>query len=246
VLLAGKGPIQQWSLTTQTAIPGTLDYNSKTIPCGLSTPDLQSNFFQLGLKFGIRFPDSLFDKGGIPSSDFVIRGVVNGTSVGFETDPFAILIGASLDNATAVSWPAATSIQARDDDNDKDAGVTVGAASGTGYTEFPGSSDPFDTNRAGLLFIAERTVLSLAGTVDDCDHEHASANITTVGGKAGIDSTVIGCKKDDGTLCTAANAAFIDGNRPAFTPSTAGSMKLVRVPNGATCKDVRDLFPASP
>jgi len=244
VLFAGQGTIQQWNLTRQKLIPGTATFDAKTIPCGLVVPDLQSNFFQANAKFGLRFPDALFDQGGIPDAPFVIRATATGGKLGFETDPFAILIGVNLADAAKASWPAATALTPRDDDEDGNVGITVAAAAGPGYSNFPGSSNPFDPVRADYVYIAERTVSSLLGTVDDCDHQHASVTVQAIGGKSGIDSTVIGCHKTDGTTCSAADAAFIDSNRPTFTPSGPGAMTIVRVPDAATCADVRARFPA--
>jgi hypothetical protein len=64
-----------------------------------------------------------------------------------------------------------------------------------------------------------------------------------VNGKPGIDSRVIGCRKDDGNECTREEAGFVDGIRPQFAPTAPGTLTVVRVHDGATCADVRARFP---
>lgn len=245
VLLAGSGMLQQWNLTIQTQEPGSLSVSSSSVPCGIFLPDLQSNFFQANAKFGIRFPDALFDDGGIPPTNFVINAVLTNDGIGFATDPFAILIGLTLPNATTAPWPGAQA-QLEDHDGDKHPGITVLPATGAGYSLPPGSSNPFDTNRADLLYIAERTISAINGPIRDCDRLDGNVVIESVNGKPAIDSTVVGCHKQDGSECTADDAAFIDTNRPQFTPSGPGTIVNVRVPDGSTCAYVRALFPKQP
>jgi hypothetical protein len=216
------------------------DVTSVTSPCGIFLPDLQSDFFGGYSKFGIRFPDTLFDAGDIPQTTFVLKGKVTPTGFTFQTDPFAILIGATLDNATAAPWPAVAALKLVDHDLDKKPGITVVPATGSGYS-FPPCNLSFET--ADLIYIAERTVSSLAGTVINCNEVHADVTIVSVNGKAGINSTVVGCRKTTGADCVASDAAFIDANRPQYEASALGTMVSVRLPTGATCKDVRNRFP---
>jgi hypothetical protein len=73
---------------------------------------------------------------------------------------------------------------------------------------------------------------------------HAVVTILPVNGGPGINSTVIGCRKaQTGADCVAADAQFIDSNRPQFTPSSTGTMVSVRLPDGAGCPEVRARFP---
>ncbi|HEX7672032.1 MAG TPA: hypothetical protein VF395_20695 [Polyangiaceae bacterium] len=238
-LFAGTGNVQRWNLSEQ-HMTG-LEVTSVTVPCGIFLPDLQSDFFGGYAKFGIRFPDSLFDSGDIPPTTFVLKGKVTPTGFGFDTDPFAILIGATLDNASTAPWPAATALKLQDHDLDQKPGITVVPAGGSGYS-FPPCNLNFET--ADLIYIAERTVSSSSGTVVNCNEVHSDVTIVSINGKTGINSTVVGCRKTNGAgECVASDAAFIDANRPQYEASGLGTMVSVRMPDNATCKDVRSRFP---
>ncbi|HVU04183.1 MAG TPA: hypothetical protein VHE30_20640 [Polyangiaceae bacterium] len=240
ILYAGSGNLQQWNLSHQT-MNGT-NVEVDTVPCGIFLPDLQSDFLGGYAKFGIRFPENIFDDGAVPTTHFTLRGEVGaGGNITFQTDPFAIILGLSLPDPVSDAWPAVGQMQLVDHDLDQKPGITVVAAPGMGYS-FP----PCDlgTCKADLIFIAERTVSSLSGSVVSCDEVRSDVTIETVDGKPGINSTVVGCRNaTTSTDCTADNAAFIDLNRPQYTPSATGTMITVRMPDGASCKDVRARFP---
>lgn len=238
VLQAGTGALQQWNLTVFKQ--EGLNVKAETVPCSIYLPDLQSDFFGGYSKFGIRFPDTLFDAGAVPSTKFVLYGDVASGTYSYHTDPFAILLGIRLDAPTTDPWPAVGSQHIVDDDLDNKVGVTVVPAPGNGY-----SLPPTDLNggRADLIYIAERTVSFLAGTITGCDQIEGSVTIVSINGKPGIDSSVIGCRKVGGTECVANDAAFIDANRPQYTPTGLGTITTVRLPSGAGCPDVRARFP---
>jgi hypothetical protein len=125
-------------------------------------------------------------------------------------------------------------------------GVTVLPVEDTGYNFPPVGLPqvPFqDLPRARRIYLMTRSVARLNGTVQSCDHIHGAVSIQTVGGTPGINSTVIGCEKLDGTACVASEWQFLDDNRPQFVPAGAGEFDSIRMPNDATCADVRAHFP---
>jgi hypothetical protein len=238
VLQAGTGFLQQWNLTSFKQ--DGLNVNADTVPCSIYLPDLQSDFFGGYSKFGIRFPDSLFDAGAVQHTKFVLFGEVSPTGYNYHTDPFAILLGIRIDSPTTTPWPAVGSQHIVDDDLDGKMGITVVPAPGNGY-----SLPPTDLSggRADLIYIAERTVSFLAGSITACDKITGSVTITSINNKPSIDSSVIGCRKVGGVECVANDAAFIDANRPQYTPTSLGTITTVRMPSGTTCADVRKQFP---
>jgi hypothetical protein len=242
VIFGGSGNLQQWTLSHETKISAT-DVKTEVVPCGIYLPDLQSSVGGLFYKYGIRFPDSLFDASAIPTTTFVMKGGIRPQgSVGFTTDPFAILVGARLTNPTTDPWPAAQSVTTADDDLDGHPGVTVVPATGSGYSLPP--TDAFYSDKAALIYIAERTIASLDGVVVSCDEVRAQVTIAGPNGSDGINSSVVGCQKQSGSDCTPTEANFIDSARPVFTPQGTGTLVSVRLSDNATCKDVRSRFPA--
>jgi hypothetical protein len=239
VLDAGQGNLQQWNLTIETQVSPT-EIHATTVPCGIFLPDLQSSLFGGFAKYGIRFPFALFDAGAIPHSTFTMSVTSNGGQLGFTTDPFAILVGLTLDNAASAAWPGTANIVPADHDLDGQVGVTVIPASGSGYSNPPAD---LNGNAADFIYIAERTVSALTGVLTSCNDSTATVNIATIAGSSAIDSSVIGCHLVSGGNCTSDQSSFIDSNRPHFTPNGPGSMTSIRLPDGSTCHDVRAQFP---
>ncbi len=238
ILDAGNGNVEQWNLAIQHQ--DGIDIDSTTVPCSILLPDLQGDLTAGYAKFGIRFPDSVFDAGAIPWVPFVWHGSFQASGFVIQTDPFAFVVGAILDNATTAPWPAATALDLQDQDLDGEPGVTVVPATGTGYSLPPTAVFGLGAN---LIYIAERTVSSLSATVVSCDEVKGTATIVPVNGQSGIQSTVVGCRKTDGTACDTTEAAFINGIRPQFSPTGLGTFDAVRLSDGATCADVRNQFP---
>lgn len=246
VLLGGEGELRQWTLSTRTYL-GDGRYRDEVLPCGISLPDLQGELFAGYEKFGIRFPDSLFDDGEIPPAEFTmdVEERPDG-SAGFETSTFAMLLGHRMQDPTTALWPAAaSSIVSEDHDLDGNPGITVLALTGGGYG-YPPVQLPFTSiefARAERIYLATRTVTELSGTVENCDHMSGSVQVLSIGGTAAINSRLIGCRRSDGVECTEDEAAFVDANRPQFTPSGLGEMDSMRMTDGATCARVRALYP---
>lgn len=241
VLLQGEGKLQQWNLTHEVQAPLSTKVTAHTRPCGIFLPDLQTTIFNFFQKYGIRFPDSLFDKGSIPETDFTFTADLTTNPITFGTDVFAIVIGTDLADAANAPWPAASAMTLRDDDHDGNPGITVTPVTTNGYSLPP--ANLITGELADLVYIATRTVSALHGRILSCDKLEADVTIQTVNGKPGIDSTVVGCRKQGGQPCAANEASFVDGARPQFTPKAPGTMTIVRVPENTTCADVRNRFP---
>jgi len=242
VLLEGRGTIEQWGLTLQEQVPGTPIIKSKTYTCGITLPDLESQFFGQKTKFGIRFPHPLFDRGILPNAAYEMRAVATAAGPEIVSSPFALLAGATMNDPVNDKWPNVSDMTLADDDKDGDIGIRVESATGPGYSLPP--SNVFG-ELAPFIDIAERTVHRFHGPVSSCDSFEAELEILTVAGKPAIDSTVVGCVKQSGGKCTAGDANFIDSNRPQFLPGGPGKLRTHRVPDGSKCEDVRALFPTS-
>lgn len=231
--------MQQWDLTEQ--VQQGADVSARTVPCMIFLPDLQSSLFGGFQKYGIRFPTDLFDKGGIPATDFVFHGSVSSSGISVQTDPFAILVGLTMTNPTTTPWPGTHYLTLQDQDFDTAPGVTVIPATGQGY-----SLPPVDLsgNYADKVYIAERTISKLYGPLTSCDQVALTVEIVPVAGETtGIQSSVVGCHIQNGGDCTQTQSDFVDAIRPQYTPTGVGTSISVRMPTGSTCADVRAKFP---
>jgi hypothetical protein len=249
ILAPGSGVIQQWIRSTRT-VSGTATTDT-AIVCGVALPDFSGTSFVGGETYGVRFPDSLFDNGYLPS--FAILGTLadNSPTSTFTTKASAVLLGLTLANPTTATWPSTIST-AVDTDKDGNPGITVNAATGAipgrdsgTYSEFP--VDVL-SDRGNQLFIVIRQVTQLSGAATDCDHLSGTTTIpkipNTSSGKFAIDSHVIGCNLAAGGNCASSQTTFVDDTQPVFSPSGSATFASVRVKSGSTCGDVRTTFPS--
>jgi hypothetical protein len=251
ILASGSGQIQQW--TKGERVQTGMSTSDATVVCGIDLPDFQETAIAGGETYGVRFPDSLFDNGYLPT--FTVSGIVSGFTAGsaYSTTTTAALLGLSMANPTTDPWPATITTEV-DMDQDGKPGVTIDVAQGSPYsdipTEIPGL---FQTPaRANKLYVAIRQVTIINATVQDCDHMTGTVSIPEISSKYAIDSHVLGCALDgDGGDCTTtvplatetSQAAFVDNTQPVFTPSGTTDVQSVRLATGATCADVRAALP---
>jgi hypothetical protein len=248
ILAPGSGVIQQWIRSTRT-VTGTASTDTAVV-CGIALPDFSGTSFVGGETYGVRFPDSLFDSGYLPP--FVINGTLadNSPTTTFSTKAAAVLIGLTLASPTTTSWPA-TVTTAVDTDKDGNPGVTVNAATGPIPGRDSGTYSPFAvdvlSDRANQLFLVIRQVTQLTGAAVDCDHLSGTTTIpkipNTSSGKYAIDSHIMGCNLIAGGTCSSSQTTFIDDTQPVFSPSGSATFTSVRMKSGATCSDVRTMFP---
>jgi hypothetical protein len=253
ILAPGTGTIEQWILSDRTV--SGLSTSEVAQVCGIALPDFQSTgFVGAGEVYGVRFPDSLFDKGFIPSIAFDAKLGDLSPTASYKTQPTAVLIGLALQNATTAAWPSFL-LTAEDIDGDNQPGVTANTASGPISSSLTGalySAIPTDISfdRANQVFVAIRQVTALSGSAIDCDHiagtvsipviqDGSTANGTT--GKAAIDSHVVGCALVDGGTCSTEQTAFVDGTQPVFTPTGRATFTSTRM--AGDCASVRRAFP---
>ncbi len=250
VIAPGSGTIKQWLLSTRTQSGTTV--TDTAFVCGIELPDFQGSAL-VNETYGIRFPDSLFDNGGLTS--FAIGGTVSGSTptATYTTPPTAVLLGLTLPNAATAVWPASITTEV-DEDNDKKPGITatvVPPGGGFAYVplDFTVVTSPTTVARADLLYVAIRQVTSVSAQFTDCDHASGSVTVPQItdpsnptNKKYAIDSHVIGCSVNgSGTDCAAGQTTFVDQNQPVFVPS-ATTFTSARLASGATCATVRGQF----
>jgi hypothetical protein len=246
VLAPGTGTIKQWVKATRVQ-QGTKLVDT-TVVCGIELPDFRGTQVVAGQTYGVVFPDSLFDDGGLPT--FEIDETVSRSSTGatFTASASAALLGLTMANPTTDPWPA-TVTTATDPDGDGTPGVTVDVAQGPlpptddggVYASIPVAIPaPFQPIVvAQRLHLAIRQVTEVRGTVVDCDHVSGTASIPQIAGAYAINSHVVGCDVLDGGACMDTQASFVDNTQPVFTPSGATSFTSMRLPPGTTCATVR-------
>lgn len=249
VLYSGVGEVRQWTLSHRVQ-DSLLNIHETVSACAITLPDLSGAILSGNQKFGIRFPDAVFDNGVAPPYSFKTTASVVGTHVEWATEPVATLTGLSLPGPATDAWPSPANPSGfRDDDKDSYPAITVlpvDPSVDPSYNWPPVALPQIlgaDFKRASLIFIVSRSVAKLHGTVASCDELDGAAEIVTIAGTPSINSTVVGCVRTDGVMCVQSEADFLNQNRPQFVPSGPGTLVSVRLPDGATCADARARFP---
>lgn len=248
VLVAGQGQVKQWTLSHRVQ-DSLLNLHETVVGCSIFLPDLVGSILTSNQKFGIRFPNAVFDKTQTPYL-FKTTASLVGSEVQWSTEPVATLTGLSLPGPATDAWPSpAVASTFRDDDMDGNPGVTVipvDPSADPSYNWPPVGLPQYlgqDYPRAKSIFIVARSVAALHGTVTSCDELHGAAEIKVIGSQPAINSTVVGCVRTDGQTCVQSEADFLNQNRPQFVPSGPGTLISVRLPDNATCADARARFP---
>jgi len=249
VLYGGKGDVLQWNMSRRVQDTPTT-YHEATSLCGIYLPDLSGAILTSNQKFGIRFPDSIWDQGGIPPVVFATTVTSVGQEVRWVAGPIALLTGLTMQNPTTAPWPDAfPSTQTPDQDSDGSPGVTVipvDPKTDSSYNWPPVGLPPYlgaDYPRASRISVVVRTVSNLRGTITGCDEAKGSVDIIDIDGKPALSSMVIACTRTDGQVCSQSESLFVNSARPVFTPSGPGILRSVRLSDAGTCADVRRALP---
>jgi hypothetical protein len=231
-LLAGTGEVDLWALIEAT--PGTDALTVALRPCGAALPDFRSI---LGETYGLAFPASLFDHAPpyVPATSTTVT-LAGASSPSFTFPVEATLLGLQMANPASDPWPASPSgVHQVDMDQDRMPGVTALAKTGAGYSSLPVAA-ALVPPRAEALYMALRSVASIANPFANCTSASGAATITA------LDSHVLGCRMVGGAACSATQASFADANRTVFTVASA-TFQAAKLPGAGTCPDVRAAVP---
>jgi len=249
VLHGGSGQVVQWNISHRVR-DGALTYHEATSLCGIYLPDLSGSVLANNQKFGIRFPNDLFDHNYIPPVVFATTATVVGNDVSWNAGPVSLLTGLLMPDPANTTWPTSFPVaQTPDQDKDGAPGVTVipvDPATDPTYNWPPVGLPPtlgVDYPRAKRISVVVRTVTNLRGTVASCDEMRSAVDIIDIDGAPALNSMVIGCVKTTGETCTADEASFVNNARPQFTPSGPGTLASVRIADSGGCPDVRSRLP---
>lgn len=236
VVQAGTGTITNWLKSNRTQT-GTAITDEASL-CGVQTPDYLSAPAFGGEKYGIAFPDELWESGSLPT--VTINGTLSGTEVGstFQADAAAAVLGANMANPATDPWPAnAALLQTLDTDGDGNGGVSVNTATGPGYKNPP--LDAFLSARAKKVYTAFRQVITTQGSITSCNRVDGSGTVAVIANKPAIDQRVLGCQRENGTECSASEYKLLDSAAPVYKPTGDAVVTMVRIPAEATCADIR-------
>ena len=100
VLNAGQGEVKQWTLSHRVQ-DSLLNLHETVAACSIFLPDLTGSVLTSNQKFGIRFPNELFDKGKAPPYPFKTTVTIVGTEPQWSTEPVVTLTGLSLPGPAA-------------------------------------------------------------------------------------------------------------------------------------------------
>lgn len=96
--------------------------------------------------------------------------------------------------------------------------------------------------RALAFHVVGRDVLVARGTLHGCDRLTGEVQVEVRAGRAALQTAVVGCALEGGKECTRGDLGLINNYQPTFRPGP-GSVQMVRLPAGASCHDVRALWP---
>ncbi|MFO0567127.1 MAG: hypothetical protein U0263_15770 [Polyangiaceae bacterium] len=241
---AGTGKIHIWTRTVldfekPDPASGEIPAAGQVTPCGSSIPALTKTSVAGGGQVQTVIPDAVWDKPGMPK--FQATGKLSGFDVGasITMDPVVSLVGLSMPDPSA-PWPSsAKQITGADHDGDGQPGILAVPRTDPPFSAPPtGLFEALNPNgkRAVEVYIVTRTAVQISGTRDSCTSASGQATLQM------FDSHVLGCKRNDGKLCSAGEADFIDQNQPKFTVQNA-VYEMVQLSEGATCADVRAALP---
>lgn len=231
----GRGTIVQYIKSTR--VHSGLSFTDTVEVCGLTSPDYESRPLFGGQRYGVRFPDAMFDAHALPTS--AADGTLSSSESGarYALNDVLFMLGMTMNNPLTDPWPAEPrDVQTTAGPNGKP-GITALAATDPGYS-FP-PINLTQSRRAGAFQIAIRNVGSAEGTVETCDRLTGSVTVAVINGKPTLDNHIVGCTTTLGEDCTPSERDFIDHQNPVFAPEGPGSVVSVRVRDNFTCADVR-------
>jgi len=235
----GTGKIHLWNRSKLTATGG--DLGGSTQGCGtLLPPTMLNSLGSLaagGSKILIEVPDPVWDAPSMPK--YATRGTQTGAAIGSSvTLSWTALIGVNLSDPLA-AWPdSSRGLVGVDADGDGALGYTAAPRTGDGYVLPPtgiglGGSAP----AAEKVYLVSRHIVEVTSMRASCEQLTGTANVKA------FDSHVLGCQVRGGAECTPAQTDFLDQNRMKYQVKSA-TFEARKMPDDATCADVRKAFPA--
>jgi hypothetical protein len=241
---AGSGKVHIWN-RTKLATNGSKISGDDTQACGTVLPEFgltqAAAILVGGNKVLIEIPNAVWDKPTMPK--FHSEGTLSAWAIGGTVDfmPTYGLVGVNFGNMPTAPWPAKytgfTMGQVVDSDGDGKPGITAVPHNGDGYVQPPVST--FGP-KADKLYLATRTVIALKGKLTACEALSGTAEVPM------FDNHVVGCHRvsggDANGDCVAADIGFVDDGRTLYKTGAA-TWTAKRVPDNATCADVRAALP---
>jgi hypothetical protein len=234
--LAGDDKVHLWSKAILNA-NGTM-LSGDQMSCGTTLPDINLNavgeIAAGGKKVLIEIPFASWDAPSVPK--FLQTGTLSGWSVGSDInmDPSVVLIGLTMTDPMG-AWPDRKSIMGTDAEGDGKLGMTGVGRMGNGYV-YPPTALTALLGSADKVYTASRTVVQLTGKTTSCDEQSGTATAKF------FDNHVIGCHVYTKAECDDGQVDFIDSSRTVYVPK-GGTFKSKKLPDNATCTDVRAALP---
>jgi hypothetical protein len=225
ILEAGQGSQSLRLLSTRTYDATTRVVTDTSRVCGVTVPGFETVTGAIQLVF----PPAGFDGSPVGATLVSTLAGAPGSGATFESGDGAILVGATMTNPATDPWPAPTAITPADADGDSAPGITA-EESGRGVP-----TNALGPN-ADRLYLAFRSIASVAGTMDSCDRSHGTITLKS------INQSILGCRIKGGTTqCDASQTEFINANGPVWSPDGTSEIKMQRVAAAETCAGIRTL-----
>jgi hypothetical protein len=246
---AGSGKVHIWNRTKLTT-NGTKLAGDETQACGSQIPEFgltpAAQLVVGGSKILVEIPNEVWDKPTMPK--FHSEGTLSAWAIGGKVDfgNTIGLVGVNLGNMPLGPWPAKSqalfdAMQVVDHDGDMKPGITAVPRNGGGYVQPPVST--FGP-KADKLYLATRTVIALHGKLDGCEAISGTADVPF------FDNHIVGCHRVSGGDANGdcappapnSDTTFVDDSATVYKPGAA-TFTAKRVPDNATCADIRAALP---
>ena len=239
-LSGSVGLLRYWALVQRTpAENGT--FAERVTVCGVAQPNTKTLSLFGGERFGVRYDDATFSASATTEATSTASPSSDGMAV--STPKLALMMGIAFANATETAWPTGEALSA-----------SLLPLDGSGQPGAPARSldtdglvlPPVDYSghrRAHTFYVASRVVLQLDSTSSQCDRFAGRATIVPVAGRAGPETTLVGCATTDGGTCSDADLNLANLFQPSMRQERPGHAVWLRVGDEARCEDVRAVLP---
>ncbi len=204
--------------------------------CGVQQPSYRLSLLLGTETYGPQYPVAPFDAEDLPTRTMTTR---IGEAGKFTSAPVALQLGVALDAPERAAWPAyGTPLPGHvSEQADGSPGFAVRMRTDAPFVAPPVTA--MRNKRAHTFHVALRHLVGASGTRVSDTFWEGRAQVAGIAGKAALNSRVLGCNLDDGTLCSQGELTTLNDYSPAYKVTGIGRFVMQRVAADTTCETIR-------
>lgn len=242
-----SGDIVVWARVARTSMGAAGRYQDEVTVCGLAQPGTKTLGLFGGERFGVAYDGDVLGQAPMPRPCSQLTAFGDGPDVLLQSTPLAVQVGIAMPEPLHTPWPKGVAALApwllRMSDNGQ-LGAPAQSRQDEGLVWPP--IDYAGQRRAHHFYIASRTVLRHEGRFVSPDRIEGVAALADVQGRTGLNTTIVGCDTADGGHCSEGDLTLTNSFQPGMRANGAGRAVFVRLPDGASCAQVREALPTAP